>query len=607
MCGIAGILSFSVEVNAARVKKMTDAIAWRGPDGEGNWISPDKKLCLGHRRLSIIDLSELASQPMHYMNRYTIVFNGEIYNYKELRNDLEKRGMKFNSSSDTEVILAAYHLHKENCVQYFDGMFSLALWDEEEKKLFCARDRFGEKPFFYSLSKNEFRFASEMKALMTEETHAVNRRMLFYYMTYNVSQNPLQQSETFFENILKLEPAHTLTVNARGEIQKKCYWKISAETQIKISERDATEKFRELFFRSVERRLRSDVPIGSSLSGGVDSSSVVCTISQLNNSNPFPQQTFSARFFDSAVDEGKYIDEVAAAAKLNRNEVWVNEEVLLTELQNIHYHIEEPLSNSSPLAQWKVMQLAKEKNVTVLLDGQGADETLAGYLHFFRPYFIELFFTDRKKYNEQLSQYKNLRGVGFDSSGKFEREIRYRKLFSALGKIRRKFSTPDYMNFLHEDLIHEFRNEPPPFKSFARLNDSLKFFSTEFGLEKLLTYADRNSMAFSREIRLPFLSHELVEFIFSLPIELKMQNGWTKFILRKSMENTIPKSIAWRIDKLGYQPPINSWLQQEKVKTLIAEAEKFLAEKKLLRTGSSIRNREWMQLSAAHFLKAFNQ
>ena len=131
MCGIAGILSFSVEVNAARVKKMTDAIAWRGPDGEGNWISPDKKLCLGHRRLSIIDLSELASQPMHYMNRYTIVFNGEIYNYKELRNDLEKRGMKFNSSSDTEVILAAYHLHKENCVQYFDGMFSLALWDEE--------------------------------------------------------------------------------------------------------------------------------------------------------------------------------------------------------------------------------------------------------------------------------------------------------------------------------------------------------------------------------------------------------------------------------------------------------------------------------------------
>lgn len=200
-----------------------------------------------------------------------------------------------------------------------------------------------------------------MKALMTEETHAVNRRMLFYYMTYNVSQNPLQQSETFFENILKLEPAHTLTVNARGEIQKKCYWKISAETQIKISERDATEKFRELFFRSVERRLRSDVPIGSSLSGGVDSSSVVCTIAQLKNSNPFPQQTFSARFFDSAVDEGKYIDEVAAAAKLNRNEVWVNEEVLLTELQNIHYHIEEPLSNSSPLAQWKVMQLAKEK------------------------------------------------------------------------------------------------------------------------------------------------------------------------------------------------------------------------------------------------------
>ncbi|MEI7803118.1 MAG: asparagine synthase-related protein, partial [Bacteroidota bacterium] len=466
----------------------------------------------------------------------------------------------------------------------------------------------GEKPFFYQYKKeNDFQFASEMKALMIEQKPEVNRKMLFNYMAYNVSQNPTDQSETFFKNIFKLEPAHYLFIDEAGRIEKKCYWKIDASKQVKISEEEAEKKFRELFFQSVERRLRSDVPIGSSLSGGVDSSSVVCVIGKLNGENPFPQNTFSARFHDSNFDEGKFIDEVAARTPLNKHEVWVNEEVLFADLQNVIYHIEEPLSNSSPLAQWKVMQLAKEKNVTVLLDGQGTDETLAGYLHFFKPYFAELLFADKKKYREELLQYKKLRGVVFDGDGKFESGIKFGKLFLALGKIRRRISTPSYLNFLNEDFIRENRNENPPFKVFTKLNDSLKFFSTEFGLEKLLTYADRNSMAFSREIRLPFLSHELVEFIFSLPTEMKINNGWTKFILRKSMEEIIPGSIAWRIDKLGYQPPINSWLQQPKAQQMIVDAKDFLVERKLIRKNTEIKGREWMLLNSALFLKAFNQ
>ncbi len=608
MCGIAGIFDFKNKVDALRIKKMTDAIAWRGPDGEGNWLSPDGKLCLGHRRLSIIDLSERAGQPMHYINRYTLVFNGELYNYKELRADLIKLGLHFQTDSDTEVVLAAFHQYRENCLQHFDGMFAFALWDELEKKLFCARDRFGEKPFFYQYNGgNSFQFASEMKALMIEHKPEVNRKMLFNYMAYNVSQNPTNKSETFFKNIFKLEPAHYLFIAKAGQIEKKCYWKIDARKQIKISEEEAEKKFCKLFFQSVERRLRSDVPIGSSLSGGLDSSSLVCAIGKLNGENPFPQNTFSARFHDSNFDEGKFIDEVAARTPLNKHEVWVNEEVLFADLQNVIYHIEEPLSNSSPLAQWKVMQLAKEKNVTVLLDGQGADETLAGYLHFFKPYFAELFFSDKKKYREQLLQYKKLRVVDFDADGKFESGIKFRKFFALLGKIRRRISTPSYLNFLNEDFIRENRNENPPFKVFTKLNDSLKFFSTEFGLEKLLTYADRNSMAFSREIRLPFLSHELVDFIFSLPIEMKINNGWTKFILRKSMEEIIPETIAWRIDKLGYQPPINAWLQQPKAQQMIIEAKDFLVEKKLIRKNTEIKGREWMLLNTALFLKAFNQ
>ena len=608
MCGIAGIFDFKNKVEALRVKKMTDAIAWRGPDGEGNWLSANEKLCLGHRRLSIIDLSERARQPMHYINRYTLVFNGELYNYKELRADLIQLGMQFQTDSDTEVALAAFHHYRENCLQHFDGMFAFAIWDEQDKKLFCARDRFGEKPFFYTnVHYEEFHFASEMKALMLEEKPEVNRKMLFNYMAYNVSQNPNDQSETFFKNIFKLEPAHYLLIDEAGQIEKKCYWKIDTNKQVKISEEEAKKKFRELFFQSVERRLRSDVPIGSSLSGGVDSSSIVCAIGKLNGENPFPQNTFSARFNEPDFDEGKFIDKVAAQTPLNKHEVWVNEEVLFTDLQNVIYHIEEPLSNSSPLAQWKVMQLAKEKNVIVLLDGQGADETLAGYLHFFKPYFAELFLKDKKNYHEQLLQYKKLRGIDFDADGKFENGIKYKKFFSVLGKTWRKISTPSYLSFLNEDFIRENKNENPPFKVFTKLNDSLKFFSTEFGLEKLLTYADRNSMAFSREIRLPFLSHELVEFIFSLPIEMKIINGWTKFILRKSMEEIIPETIAWRIDKLGYQPPINSWLQQPKAQQMIIEAKDFLVERKLIRKNMEIKGHEWMLLNTALFLKAFNQ
>lgn len=607
MCGIAGIISFSESVESAEVKKMTDVMHYRGPDGSGLWQSENKKLCLGHRRLSIIDLSDHAKQPMHYLNKYTITFNGEIYNYKELRADLIKLGLSFYSESDTEVVLAAFHIYREKCLQYFDGMFAFALWDELEQKLFCARDRFGEKPFFYQYEKEKnFRFASEMKALMIGQKPALNRKMMFYFMAYNVTQNPADQSETFFENYFKLEPAHYLFIDKSGIIEKVKYWGIDADIQIKISEEEAESKFRELFFRSIERRLRADVPIGSSLSGGLDSSAVVCAINKVNGDNPHPQNTFSARFYDPDFDEGKYIDGIAEHIPIIKHDVWMNEDVMFTDLEKVIYHVEEPLTGASPLAQWKVLQLAKEKGVTVLLDGQGADEYIGGYLHFFKPYFTELYFSDKKEYKKQLSNYKKLRGVEFDPHSKFERQIKFGKIFSLLGKVRRKVSTPSYLKFLNEEFLHENKNTNPPFRVFNRLNDSLKFFSTEFGLEKLLAYADRNSMAFSREIRLPYLSHELVEFIFSLPNEMKIHDGWTKYILRKSMHDLIPEFITWRINKLGYQPPIETWLKLPKSQQMASDAKDFLIEKKLIRKNTEIKGREWMLLNAAQFLKSFN-
>lgn len=607
MCGISGIFNFNGDVDVDSVKKMTDVLHYRGPDGEGLWLSENKKLCLGHRRLSIIDLSDQASQPMHYLNRYSITFNGEIYNYKELRTDLIKRGLKFNSESDTEVVLAAFHIYREKCLDQFDGMFAFALWDNEEKKLFCARDRFGEKPFFYHFEKGEnIRFASEMKALLIEIKPELNRKMMFYFMAYNVTQNPADQSETFFRNIYKLEPAHYLFIDESGSFEKKRYWNIDLDKQIKISEEEAEKKFRALFYQSIERRLRSDVPIGSSLSGGLDSSAVVCAINEINRGNRNAQNTFSARFYDPDFDEGEYIDGIANHIPINKYDVWMHEDALFTDLQNVIYHVEEPLTGSSPLAQWKVFQLAKEKKVTVLLDGQGADEILGGYLHFFRPYFTELYLSDKKEYKKQLNNYKKLRGVDFDSHLKFEQRIKFGKLFSRLGRIRRKISTPKYLNFLNTEFTNQNKTNDPPFRVFNKLNDSLKFFSTEFGLEKLLTYADRNSMAFSREIRLPYISHELVEFIFSLPNNMKIHDGWTKYILRKSMHDIIPEFITWRVNKLGYQPPIESWLKLPKAQQMASDAKNFLVEKNLIKNNCKIIGREWMLINAAEFLKTFN-
>ncbi len=607
MCGIAGVFNFSESVESAEVKKMTDVMHYRGSDGEGNWVSNDKKLCLGHRRLSIIDLTERGAQPMHYLGRYTIVFNGELYNYKELRTELLKLGFQFQSDSDTEVILAAYHQYREKCLQQFDGMFAFALWDNEEKKLFCARDRFGEKPFFYQFEKeNFFRFASEMKALLLNQKKTVNRRMLFNFMAYNVTQNPENQSETFFENVFKLEPSHYLIIDESGNAEKKRYWTIDPNKQINISLEEAEKRFQELFYRSVERRLRSDVPIGSSLSGGLDSSAVVCAINKVNRGNQNAQNTFSARFYDPDFDEGEYIDGIAAHIPINKYDVWMNEDVLFTDLQNVIYHVEEPLTSASPLAQWKVFQLAKEKKVTVLLDGQGADEILGGYLHFFRPYFTELYFSDKKEYKKQLNNYKKLRGFDFDPYSKFERRIKFGKLFNRLGRIRRKISTPGHLKFLNTEFLNQNKTNDLPFRVFNKLNDSLKFFSTEFGLEKLLTYADRNSMAFSRETRLPYLSHELVEFIFSLPNNMKIHDGWTKYILRKSMQDIIPEFITWRVNKLGYQPPIENWLKLPKAQQMASDAKDFLVEKNLIKNNCEITGREWMLINAAGFLKAFN-
>lgn len=272
MCGIAGIVSIDTnKMTKSLIKKMTDIIHYRGPDGDGHWINSDTNVGLGHRRLSIIDLSHEADQPMHYLGRYSIVFNGEIYNYIELKEILVKQGYLFKTSSDTEVLLALYDREKENCLQFLDGMFSFVIYDDEKKEIFAARDRFGEKPFYYSYKPGEyFLFGSEMKCLWEAGVpKEVNNEMLFIYLSYGSLHNPHNEKETFYNNCFILPHSHYLKLSATNiSLSIKKYYDIDHKSiNHTITEAQAKEKFRELFFTSVSRRLRSDVTVGSSLSG----------------------------------------------------------------------------------------------------------------------------------------------------------------------------------------------------------------------------------------------------------------------------------------------------------------------------------------------------
>jgi asparagine synthase (glutamine-hydrolysing) len=591
MCGVAGVYYFDgYQASLDSLCKMTTVISHRGPDGDGHWINPDGRVGLGHRRLAILDLSERGAQPMHYLGRYTITLNGEIYNYIELREELIKKGHTFVSESDTEVLLAAYSEYGVLALDRLDGMFAFAIWDEQERKLFCARDRFGEKPFFYQHVPGKlFAFASEIKSLFAFGVpRRINNGMLFNYLAYDVIEDPDAKRDTFFEGILKLEAAHYISIDDQGTFIKGRYWSVpEIRVDEEISFEDACERFRELFTQSVKRRLRSDVPVGTSLSGGLDSSSVLCTIGKLLNGSGHGQKTFSARFHNSALDEGDYMRLAAEAAGAQQYFAWPDTRILLDDIDNVFYHQEEPFGGASILAQWEVMKLAKQERVTVLLDGQGADETLGGYVHYFRPLFLDLYASERAQFRQEVCAYEELHRRSFVSDARFRLEATRPSLLRFMGDARRKLSRPEYLRHLNPEFAAAYKTEPPPFKTFNNLNETLRHSTQGYGLEKLLRFADRNSMAFSREVRLPFLSHELVEFLFTLPASYKMSGGWTKRILRHAMEPILPKQITWRVDKLGFEPPQQQWLNDPEVDSMIKDCRLRLVSERVIKPASA--------------------
>ncbi len=593
MCGIAGVLSRTSNIDRELLKRMTDPLAHRGPDGDGFWISADRNVGLGHRRLAIIDLSDTGRQPMSFADgRYQITYNGEIYNYLELRADLEKRGHRFVSTSDTEVLLALFSEKKEECLGYLDGMFAFAIWDEKEKRLFAARDRFGEKPFYYIRENGSFYFASEMKSFWAVGlARSVDQQMLYRYLAEGFTYDPDDLSRTFFESVYKLKAGHFFYVAENDDqLEQKRYWDLDPlALNNEVSDDDAEAKFRQLFDESVRRRLRSDVPVGSSLSGGLDSSLVVGTIDRLNAEKKIRQATFSARFPGFEKDEGRYMQAVIDRTNVEPHFVFPDDRGLAGDLEKLFHHQEEPFGTASIYAQFSVMRLALEKGIIVLLDGQGADELLAGYHPFFDDYLRELSSAGSKTRISEQQAHQAI--YGRPAGGRKVKQSLASFLPAQMigqarqirSRLRTRFGSIINREFSRANSDKPFPYQPPA----ASLNDSLYRHTLGGPLEELLRYADRNAMANSVEVRLPFLSHELAEFLFSLPPHFKIRNGVHKYIMRAAFKDVLPPEIATRTDKIGYEPPQQAWLENRGVTEMINEATKLLISEKVLSEDAS--------------------
>lgn len=589
MCGIAGIISpHSSLVQQRGLQLMADALRHRGPASESFWKNDDNTVGFAHRRLCILDLSEEANQPFHYLH-YTIVFNGEIYNYIELKEELSKHGYLFYTTTDTEIIPAAYDCWSEDCLHHFDGMFAFALFDAKQKTVFIARDRFGEKPLYYHpvyAERGKFQqiiFGSEIKALFAAGVPKnLNGTMMLNYIALGYVQNPIKKTATFYNDILSLPPGNCLSITpSAGKIKMRKWYQPQMNT-ILIDEKSAIEQFTQLFSSSVQKRLRSDVAVGTSLSGGLDSSSILAAIyGQKQKGTQWRNAAFTAGFSGFEKDETAFAKEVANAFGVQQYLIQPTADDWVNNWQQLMYCQDEPVQSSSVLTQYLVYGLAKEKSITVLLDGQGADEVLGGYkkyVHWFLQQLlvsnISLFKKEKKalQQNGFLEQWNIKNYIAAYYPDKAAKRLQQR----ALAQLK------DAPN-LNAEFMLRYTNESTLYKPVVkRLEDILHYNTFIFGLEELLRYADRNSMAHSREIRLPFLQHNLVEFVFALNSTFKMRNGFTKWILRKSMENSLPYNIVWRKDKVGYEPPQQQWMQNKNIQELIMESRKKLVDKNVL-------------------------
>lgn len=562
MCGISGIINFNNnKVEEKDLRLMMHKMKHRGPDDEGVFI--DNNVGFGFVRLSILDLTSAGHQPMHsHDNRFVIVFNGEVYNYIEIRDEL-KEEFHFKTGTDTEVVLAAYQKWGEACLNKFNGMFAFAIYDKEKQQVFAARDRYGIKPFYYYMDNGRFIFASEIKSILPFVPREPNLKIIYDYLMFNRTDHV---TETFFKGIKKMQHGSYLRLNNEETKFERWYNLFEKIGEDKVL---TPKEYRELFNDSIKLRLRSDVPVGVSLSGGIDSSSITSVL--VEDFDLKELNTFSA-VFDSnePTDESEFINEFKSSVK-NMYYTSPNAETFFQDFEIFIDAHNEPCLDLGPYIQFKVMELASEK-VKVTLDGQGADEQLAGYHNFFSVYYLELIKKIKllKLLKENISYFKKHGSLDV---------LKYLIYYTLPPKTQNKISKNIYPS-INKSLFKEYKNDFSVNKMLYKpknLNESL-IQHFEYKLEHLLRWEDLNSMHFSIESRVPFLDYRLVEATLSSPSGQKIKNGETKHILREALLDVLPEKIANRKDKKGFSNPREKWFKTKRFENYIFElinSEKF--------------------------------
>lgn len=532
MCGIAGQYCFKGQPDKELINNMSKILTHRGPDADGTYFN--NTVGLAHRRLSIIDLSKEANQPM-FNEDYSVViiYNGELYNYQYLKSLLVQRNHIFKTNSDTEVIIHAYEEWGMNCLTKFNGMWAFALWDNRKQVLFCARDRFGIKPFYYAFDGTSIIFASEIKALLADPAIGTspNELMVNTFLSSGVLDHT---HATMFSQIYQIPPSEGFIINSDGLKRfKYCDLEINSSVISIISDENVASNIINLLKRSVINHLMSDVPVGTCLSGGIDSSTIVRII----NERHFMQNTFSVTFSEDRFDESDYIKIALKDTTISPFFIEPTVKNFLHDIDNLIYIQDEPFGSLSIYAQYCVMQLAQGK-VKVLLDGQGADELFAGYLAYQKNYISDLI---KRKY--WIVALKEMVG-----SFRHHRYFYRYAIYQTLARNKRKSLLTSYVK------THRYK---------GRFNIMLhnELFTTN--LPSLLHYEDRNSMAFSIEARVPYLDTEFTNYIASLPYNQKIRNGITKYALRNAIKGVIPDEIRNRMDKMGFITPEEIWMKYE--------------------------------------------
>ncbi len=569
MCGIAGKLSWRTPPSQALVKAMTDEMWRRGPDGDG--IYSDNYVALGQRRLAIIDLSPAGRQPMlDHSGKYCITFNGEIYNFIELRRELEKLGAHFKSNTDTEIILEAYKAWGEQAISKLNGMFVFALWDITNEKLILARDRLGKKPlFFYRYSDGSIAFSSELKALLKDPE--IPKQLNYEAVSQFLSFGYVLSNSCIISGVSKLKPAHYITIH-RNRFETHRYWSLlpSFKNKIKISEEDAAREISNLLLDSTSLRMISDVPLGAFLSGGIDSSAIVSMMCR--NTDPSNVKTFSIGFNERGYSELDQARLVAKQLGVTHREEVISAD-MATNLEEIVYLSDEPIADNSMIPTYYLSKFTRE-SVTVALSGDGGDEIFSGY---------ETYAADR--WHQRLGLLppgirvllgKTISGILPVSHGKVSLDYKVRKFFEATllplaaahASWRGIFNTAEKCSLIKPPHREQVLSSEP-FQHFLSswneldganwLDQAMNVDINTWLADDILVKADRMSMAHSLEVRAPLLDYRLVEFAASLPVEFRMSGFQKKYIFKKAMRENLPKEIIYRT-KRGFNAPVAHWI-----------------------------------------------